>query len=471
MNVTQPPSPQPSPGSEGTSPIINKDFLRKLPFFEGLSESDLEWLFQQAEPVSIRTGETLMEEGAPGDSAYIIVDGEFEISKKSDQQDIVIAVRDEGAVIGEMALIDNAPRMATVRAVSDGRLLKISDEVFFQLISNSATAGMSILRTVSSRLRQNEGMLRQSEKMAALGTLAAGLAHELNNPAAAARRAAEQLRVTLLEPPQREKLISLRNGLADGHDAGEGLDPLALSDREGEIQTWLEDSGVQDAWELAPTLAAAGWDRDRLDELCAAYSSQQLHVVVRWLAVGFTVYSLIADVHMSAERISEIVKSVKVYSYLDQAPVQEVDIHEGLDNTLVILRHKTKEGIKIIRQYAPDLPHIEGYGSELNQVWTNILDNAIDALGGKGEITLRTYTKDDHVFVEIQDNGPGIPPEIQQRIFEPFFTTKAPGVGTGLGLHISYTIIHKHHGQLSVTSQPGATCFQIKLPVQLPHGK
>jgi signal transduction histidine kinase len=168
---------------------------------------------------------------------------------------------------------------------------------------------------------------------------------------------------------------------------------------------------------------------------------------------------------MSAERISGD-RQVRRLFFLDQAPVQEVDIHEGLDNTLVILRHKTREGIKVVRQYAPDLPHIQGYGSELNQVWTNIIDNAIDAWR-EGPITLRTYAKDENVFVEIQDDGPGIPPEIQQRIFEPFYTTKAPGVGTGLGLHISYTIIHKHHGQISVTSQPGNTCFQVKLPAQL----
>jgi signal transduction histidine kinase len=464
---------------------MNKEFLRKLPIFEGLSEHDLEWLFEQAQPVTVEAGEMLLEEGAPGDSAYIVVDGAFEIVKKSDQQDIVIAVRDEGAVIGEMALIDNAPRMASVRAVTESHLLKISDEVFHQLLSSSTTAVLSVLRTVSTRLRQNEAMLRQSEKMAALGTLSAGLAHELNNPAAAARRAAEQLRTTLvewqqlnseldqldLEAPQRQKLISLRDGLADSGANGQPLDPLALGDREGEIQTWLEDSGVAEAWELAPTLAAAGWDKDRLGVLCAAYSPRELQVVVRWLAAGFTVYSLIADVQMSSERISEIVKSVKTYSYLDQAPIQQVDIHAGIENTLVILRHKARDGIKINRQYAPDLPLVEGYGSELNQVWTNILDNAIDALQGQGEIAIRTYLRDSHVYVEIRDNGPGIPEDIQQRIFEPFFTTKAPGEGTGLGMHISYTIIHKHFGQISVTSQPGETCFQVKLPVQLPRGK
>jgi signal transduction histidine kinase len=462
---------------------MNKEFLRKLPFFEGLSEDDLEWLFRQAQPVTVAPGEMLLEEGAPGDSAYIIVDGSFEIVKKSDQQDIVIAVRDEGAVIGEMALIDNAPRMASVRAVTDGHLLKISDQVFSQLISTSTTAVIAILRTVSARLRQNEAMLRQSEKMAALGTLSAGLAHELNNPAAAARRAAEQLRSTLvqwqqlnseldqleLEAPQRQKLISLRNALADAQERREPLDPLALSDKESSIQGWLEDNGVDEAWELAPTLAAAGWDEESLGALCGAYSPHQLQVVVRWLAAGINVYSLIGDVQTSSGRISEIVKSVKTYSYLDQAPIQQVDINKGLDDTLVILRHKTREGIKVKREYAPDLPQVEGYGSELNQVWTNILDNAIDALQGKGEISIRTYAHDDHIFVEIQDDGPGIPPDIQKRIFEPFFTTKPPGVGTGLGLNTSYNIVHKHFGQINVRSHPGETCFQVKLPVQLPH--
>jgi len=462
---------------------MNRDFLKSQALFSGLAEPDLDWLAGQVQPVSIRSGETLLAEGEPGDAAYIVMEGEFEIVKKSDQRDIVIAVREPGAVIGEMALIDDTPRNATVRAVKDGRLLKISDRTFFQLLENSASAVLAILRTVSGRLRQNEAMLRQSEKMAALGTLSAGLAHELNNPAAAARRSAAQLKETLnewqqlnsdldqltLDESQRQKLVKLRGEMVVSGRKETSFDPLLQSELESGVQTWLEERGVQSAWEISPILVTAGFNTGSLQELCQAYTPRQLNVVTKWLAVGYTVHALIDEVAMSAQRISEIVKSVKEYSYLDQAPLQQVDIHESLENTLVILRHKTGDGIQIRKEFAPDLPNIEAYGSDLNQVWTNILDNALDALNGKGEIVLRTYTKKPFVYVEIQDDGQGIPLEIQKRIFEPFFTTKPPGVGTGLGLHISYTIIHKHYGEIRVTSRPGETCFQVKLPIQLPR--
>lgn len=462
---------------------MNKDFLSSQPLFSGLSEQDLNWLADQVQPVEIKSGELLIEEGDPGDSAYIVMEGEFEIIKKSDQREIVIGLREPGAVIGEMALIDNTPRNASVRAVKDSRLLKISDKVFFQLLQNSATAVLAILRTVSGRLRQNEAMLRQSEKMAALGTLSAGLAHELNNPAAAARRSADQLRLKLndwqqlnseldrlaLSEPQRSKLIQLRREMSAEAKGKNQPNPIKQSMLENDVQAWLKEHAVQEAWEISTDLVSAGFDTTNLRKLCEAYTSNQISVVVKWLAAGYSVHGLIDEVRMSTERISEIVKSVKEYSYLDQAPLQEVDIHESLENTLVILRHKTKEGVKIIRQFAANLPRIEAYGSELNQVWTNILDNALDALEGTGEITLRTYAKPPFVFIEIQDNGPGIPTNIQKRIFEPFFTTKPPGVGTGLGLNISYTIIHKHYGEIRVTSKPGETCFQVKLPIQLPR--
>jgi len=462
---------------------MNKEFLRHLQLFENLSEADLDWLLSQAENVEIRAGENLIEEGTAGDAAYIILDGEFEVVKKSDVQNIVIAVREPGEVFGEMALLDQAPRMATVRALRDSQVLKIRGETFQQMLTHSSSAALSIMQTVSKRLRQNEGLLRQNEKMAALGTLAAGLAHELNNPASAVRRSADQLRSALLEwsksssvletlklnEQQMQIINDLRLEIQTPHSSTSSLDPLTQSDRETEIQTWFDEHHLQNAWELVPSLVAFEWNTDSLNKLTEAFKPEEIPVITKWLAAGSAVYSLLDELNTGTERIAEIVKSVKVYSYLDQAPVQDVDIHEGLENTLIILRHKIKDDIKVTREYFAGLPHIEAHGSELNQVWTNIIDNAIDAMHGRGELTLRTYANDGSVVVEIQDSGPGISPEIQQRIFEPFFTTKPPGHGTGLGLHIAYTIVNNHYGQLRVNSEPGKTCFQITLPIQLPH--
>jgi len=463
---------------------MSVEFLRRLPLFTGVSDEDLNWLVQKATPVTLQPGEFLMEEGSPGDSMYIVVDGEFKIIKRSNLQDIVIAMREAGEVIGEMALIDHAPRTASVKAVRESHVLMIHEEAFHQLISTSPSAALAILHTVSARVHQNDALVRQNEKMAALGTLAAGLAHELNNPAAAARRSTEQLRQTLTEwqhwttqldalalnPQLAAKVEALREAVAQRSSAPADLDALTRSDQESAMQDWLEARGVDEAWDLAPALVAFGWEVSALAEFGEALSAEQLSIVTRWIATSGTVYTLLDEVKTSAERISEIVKSVKAYSYLDQAPIQQVDVHEGLDNTLIILRHKTKTGVKITRDYAPDLPQIEAYGSQLNQVWTNIIDNAIDAMQGQGEITLRTRLDDNCVIVEIEDNGPGIPPEIQSRIFEPFFTTKAPGVGTGLGLHIVYDIVSKHYGQIRLNSKPGCTCFQVELPVQFPRG-
>ncbi len=457
------------------------ELLRQMPLFAGLPNPDLDWLYQKATPVSIRAGELLIEEGAPGDALYVILDGAFEVTKRSGPQDIAIALRAPGEVIGEMALLDQAPRSASVRALRDSRLLMIHYDTFHQLLSSSPSAALAILHTVTARLRQNEALLHQREKMAGLGTLAAGLAHELNNPAAAARRAATQLRQALADweratlqlnacsfnSRQAATVNALREEIVKRAVAPVHLDPLARSDRESEVQAWLEDRGVDQAWELAPTLVSFGWDRGALEQLAAGFSIEHFSAITRWLGAGGAVYALLDEVGTSAERISEIVKAVKTYSYLDQAPIQEVDVHEGLESTLVILRHKLKQGVNVIRDYAADLPRIEAYASELNQVWTNIIDNAIDAMGGQGELTLKTYAQGSDVVVEIADTGPGIPPKIQSRIFELFFTTKPPGVGTGLGLNITYNIVQKHLGQIKVTSRPGATCFQVILPMRL----
>jgi signal transduction histidine kinase len=458
------------------------DELRKIPLFADLSEEDLERLYQMAETVSFPAGQLVLREGDQGDSLFVVLTGELEVTKRQGSQDILLALYKPGQFFGEMALLEQAPRSASVRTLQEGRLLVISQAAFQTLLSCSPAAPLKILRTVTSRLRSTESALIQNEKMAALGTLAAGLAHELNNPAAAITRSAAQLRDALAE---RDRLAARLHSLATDQHQKESLgilqeevaerkitappdDPLTLCELEDGLQEWLEDRGVDEAWELAPALVASGWDKDELERLAERFSPTQVLVLVSWLGAGSSVYGLLEEVRQSAEAMSEIVKAVKTYSYLDQAPIQDVDVIENLENTLVLLRPKITAGINITRDYADDVPRIEAYGSELNQVWTNLIDNAIDAIAGQGELTLRAFTAESVVTVEVIDDGPGIPPEIQPRIFEPFYTTKAPGVGTGLGLHIAYNIVvHKHRGQLQVASKPGETCLRVVLPIRL----
>jgi signal transduction histidine kinase len=460
------------------------EFLRRLPLFASLPEADLEQLYNQAEPMTLKPGDLLIEEGAPGDALFVLIDGELQVTKRSGGHDVKVDVRLPGAVIGEMSLVDNAPRSASVRGLTESHLLKVSKDVFERTLSTSPAAALATLHTVVTRLRQNEALLHEKEKMAGLGTLAAGLAHELNNPAAAVRRAVAQLRELLnkwqqamsaldhleLDDHQREHVDVLRQEMAKRAANAVDLDPVSRSDREGEVERWLEQHGVAEPWEIAPTLVNFGWQVGDFDHLAEHFDEKALSIIAESLGLGSAVFALLAEVGTGSERISEIVKAVKSYSYLDRAPVQEVDVHEGLDNTVVILRHKlSKTSITVSRDYARDLPHIEAFAGELNQVWTNILDNAIDALGQHGDIKIRAFKDGDQVVVELADNGPGIPPEIQSRVFEPFFTTKAPGVGTGLGLNIAYNVVHKHYGEIRLKSKPGETCFQVRLPIKLPR--
>ena len=458
---------------------MNLNDLRKSPLFEGLSDEELQRLMDMAEPVLLHTGDVLMRQGEAGDAAYVVIKGEFEIQKQSGQSVIRIDVRNPGDVVGEMALLSRASRTATVVAKTEGEILRIPAEAFEKLLLSSSTASMAVLRWVMARLNQNESLLHQQEKMAGLGTLSAGLAHELNNPAAAAQRSASELNRNLVRlqamthqieelafrEDQTEWLDRFMQDSSRRFSNPVRLDALERIDLVDQVQDWLGDQQVDSAWEYAPAMVRFGWNVEELEKLMG---SPLFDRAIRWLGIGCLTVGLLSEIQETTERISQIVRAMKSYTYLDQAPLLEVDIHEGLESTLVIMQHKLKRGVSVRREYSSDLPRIEAYASELNQVWTNIIDNAVDAMNGQGEITIKTYASNEHVIVEIMDNGPGVPEEIQSRIFEPFFTTKAPGQGTGLGLHISHDIVvNRHKGQLSVESQPGETKFKVKLPVKI----
>ncbi len=458
------------------------DILRHSPLFAEVSEEEIAAILADGEVITLQQGDLLFAEGTPATDFYILLEGDIQVTKQLNGQEVVIAEHvDPGSFTGEVPLLTGTPYVATARAVQQTRGVRFDAETFQHMLVSCSPVTKAVLPTLASRIRSMEILTMQQEKLAALGKLSAGLAHELNNPAAAAQREAAQLRETLLSLQKmnfslhtNSSTVAVLTAFQD--DAIQHtthitiLDPLEQSDREDELASWLDERRVANGYDLAPTFIESGLDIAAFEKLAQQVSEETLQSFLPILEKILQVLSLLYSVEQSTLRISTLVKAVKDYSYMDQAPLQEVDIHEGLENTLTILHSKLKS-VTVTREYDSQLPHIQAYGSELNQVWTNLLDNASDALedvAHEKHIWIRTRHEQDRIVVEIADNGSGIPEDVQLHIFEPFFTTKGVGKGTGLGLDIAYRIIvGRHHGEVQVTSHPGDTRFLIRLPINI----
>jgi signal transduction histidine kinase len=465
------------------------DELRRIPLFEDLPDDALREVAGQGLEKFVPAGEVNGREGEPVEHLYVILEGDLRITKEATGGEVVINTYTPGAFFAEVPLLAGSPFLATGRALTDCRLFLIPDDLFRHLLTEHSSFGSKILKAMAERVQILQSVTGQRERLTSLGTLAAGLAHQLNNPAAAARRSAEDLREDL------DKLRSAGLRLARAATAGrltsEALDALELaidapgraeatvldelerSQREEDVAFWLEESGVPEGWTLAPSLVSAGLGVTDLLPIVEAVPPD-LHLdALRYLEATLDSAALVDEVEGSALRISGIVQTMEGYSYMDRAPIQEVDVNGSLDDTLAVLGHRL-DGIEVLRDYDPGLPRITAYGGELNQVWTNLIDNAIDAVSpseASGRLTLRTGCERDRVLVEVTDDGPGIPPENHARIFEPFFSTKDVGHGTGLGLDVSYRIVvGRHGGDIHVVSEPGETRFEVRLPVDGPGG-
>lgn len=449
--------------------------LRDVPFFSELSADDLARICRDVREIRLAARDPLFGEGDAGHDGYVIVEGELEVLKATNRRETLLAVRGPGDVIGEMALLQEAPRMASVRARSDAVLLRIPKAALDELLETSPTVARAMLSTLLERWEETNERLRHTDRMAQLGTLTAGVAHELNNPAAAVKRAAERLDEAMdeyqravaapgVDPAAVQEISAAMPG-----QSMSTLDPLARSDREEAIEVWLDSHAVPDGWRLAPALVDAGYDVATLARL-AASSEGGPGAAVELAVAGSTVRTLIATIASGVGRLSSIVGALKSYSHLDRAPIHDVNVVQGIEDTLLLLAHKLA-GIDLVRVFPDEQLVITGSGAELNQVWTNLIDNAADAVSAveAAAITIRVVRDDDDVVVEIEDNGPGIPAELQTRVFDSFFTTKPPGEGTGLGLQISQGIVVlDHRGSLDLESQPGRTVFQVRLPVGSP---
>ena len=454
--------------------------LRKIEIFSDLPAEGLGWMAENCEEDHLRPGEVFLHEGDPAESLFVILGGEIRFQLSGGPDSPVYRVR-AGQVTGLLPYSRMTHYRGTGQAVVPTHALRLHRNCFPELLQRMPQLGQRFVGLLADRIRETTRVETQRDKMAALGKLSAGLAHELNNPAAAAQRATANLRETLetvrdasirlarhaLSPEQRETILRFEREAGE-YQPAIPVDPLVQSDREEEIASWLEKHQVPDAWKIAPVLADVGVEVSSLENLAAEVGDLVLNDALTRIASLISIARLIGEIEHSTRRISDLVRSVKEYSHMDRPAMEETDLHQGLENTLTMLGHQLKRGVHVVRDYDKGLPLICAYGGELNQIWTNLIDNAIEAMHGQGELRVRTAREIDSVLVEICDNGPGIPADVLPRIFDPFFTTKGVGEGTGLGLDAACRIVRNHHGEIRVSSQPGDTRFQVYLPITQP---
>ena len=456
--------------------MTDKEELRRVPAFAGLPDDQLDWFISQVEDLRFNAGDALIIAGEPATAMFVLLDGQIQARGEFAGETMIVTVT-PGQVTGKLPFSRMKTSTFSARSLTDTHILRFSETKFHDLVQKMPELTERLVGMMTDRVRETTRREQQRDRLAALGKLSAGLAHELNNPASAAKRAASQLRDILnkirdaahelgrreLTPTQKAEIEKLEASFTLHKEPPP--DPLTLSDLEEQLESLLRSHGQNDLWQLAAGLAEKNIKPEALESLFQELDQGTARAALVRIGAVVEVYSLLDEIESSTARISDLVLAIKEYTYMDQAPVQNVDIVKSLETTLTILNHKLKRGVTVLRDYQKMPLLVNSFGSELNQVWTNLIDNAIDAMSGNGELRVRTYRDDGCVVVEIGDNGPGISPDVQPRIFEPFFTTKGVGEGTGLGLDTVQRIVKKHKGNIQVTSQPGDTTFQVWLPL------
>jgi signal transduction histidine kinase len=456
--------------------MVEKSELLRIPVFADLPDDQIAWFISQSQELHLKAGESYSRQGDPADAMFVLLEGQLQGRGELGGETIIFDLK-PGDVTGLLPFSRMKQFTVSGRAETDSRALRFPASLFPDLVQKMPELTKRLVGLMSDRIRETTRMEQQRDRLASLGKLSAGLAHELNNPASAAKRATSQLRDILkqikdashdlgrrdLTPAQKSEIEKLEASIIQRDEPPR--DALTISDLGDQIDSLLRSHGQDDLWQLAADLARKNVKPEVLESLFASLDTDTARAALVRISASVEVANLLKEIESSTSRISDLVAAIKEYTYMDQAPVQNVDVVKSLETTLTILNYKLKRGVELQRDYQRIPLLVNSFGSELNQVWTNLIDNAIDAMGGKGELRVRTYRDDSCVVVEIGDNGPGISPEIKSHIFEPFFTTKGVGEGTGLGLDTVQRIVKKHRGTIQVSSRPGDTRFQVWLPL------